>query len=104
MGNGLTDPLTQYQYFKPMACESSYNQTLITSPEQCKQLELSQNECKVEIEKCYKKTHFSAQDKEVSSITACIIAASVCNVKIVKSVLDATKTNMYDVRKKCEGT
>lgn len=103
IGNGLTDPLTQYQYYKAMACDNPSNNNIITSFEKCQQLEIDQNQCKIEISNCYRQTDLTSEVISPSSINACMVAASVCNVKVVKSVIDDTKQNIYDIRKKCEG-
>lgn len=103
IGNGLTDPLTQYQYYKPMACDNPSYKNIVSSVEKCQQLESDQSECKREIENCYKQTDFTSEVASPSSIHACMMAASICNIKVVKSVIDNTKQNIYDIRKKCEG-
>lgn len=103
IGNGLTDPLTQYQYFKPMACNNPSYGNLITSSEKCQELESHQKQCKSAISNCYKQTDFSSKMISPSSINTCKVAASICNINVVKAVIDDTKQNIYDIRKKCEG-
>lgn len=98
IGNGLTDPLTQYQHFKAMACEPSSYGTLIESPDKCKQLENDQHQCQKFIQKCYK----SSTQQQLKE--DCVMAASICNSFVVKPILDSTKAvNMYDIRRPCEG-
>lgn len=94
IGNGLTDPLIQYQHYKSMACDSSPYGTLLQSQETCNQLDTDQLQCTKFIKKCYQST---TQDD-------CVMAASICNSFIVKPILDSIKNvNMYDIRRPCEG-
>jgi cathepsin A (carboxypeptidase C) len=102
MGNGLTDPLTQYSQFRAMACEPSNYGTLIQSSEKCSQLDTDQQQCQKFIEKCYKHTN-ATQINDPQSKEDCVMAASVCNSFVVKPILDSLKVNMYDIRRPCEG-
>ncbi|KAI7888374.1 Alpha/Beta hydrolase protein, partial [Mucor mucedo] len=102
IGNGLTDPLTQYQYFKRMACDNPFYDNIITSSQKCQQLEDHQKHCKIAISSCYEQTDFASEIITPSSIAACKMAASICNINVVKAVIDDTKQNIYDIRNKCE--
>ncbi|KAI8073518.1 Alpha/Beta hydrolase protein [Gilbertella persicaria] len=102
IGNGLTDPLTQYQYYQPMACDTQLHGTrpLIESTSLCQQLKQDQVICQKMIETCYQLTDFDALDR---SRQTCIEAAFVCQELIVKPVMKAANDiNTYDTRKPCE--
>lgn len=103
IGNGLTDPLTQYQYYKDMACEPSSYGTLVSSQKVCQELDSYQNECQTYIKQCYNQTDFSAPTTD-TSVTTCILAAQICNTLVIKTVMDLTNSiNTYDIRRPCEG-
>ncbi|KAI7899375.1 Alpha/Beta hydrolase protein [Cokeromyces recurvatus] len=98
IGNGLTDPLIQYQYYKPMVCTpSSYGPPLISSSKKCQELESQQIVCQNWIKKCYKQH----QQHEVTT-EMCKIASNICNSFLVKPIIDSTTLNMYDIRRQCE--
>ncbi|KAI9485198.1 MAG: Alpha/Beta hydrolase protein [Benjaminiella poitrasii] len=101
IGNGLTDPLTQYQYYKSMACTpSSHGVTLVSSFEKCQELESHQTECQNLIQACYKQTNFThPQD----SNEICKAATGVCNKILVNPIIATSKQlNIYDIRRPCE--
>lgn len=90
IGNGLTDPLTQYKYYAKMACESNYGAVLDKST--CKQMEDSYPACARLIQNCY----------DNQNVFSCLPASMKCN-KDQLQPYQATGMNPYDVRKKCEG-
>jgi cathepsin A (carboxypeptidase C) len=103
IGNGLTDPLTQYGYYKDMACEPSSYGTLVSSQKVCQDLESYQHSCRSSIQQCYNQTDFSVPATNIS-VATCILSAQICNTLLIKTVLDLTNsTNTYDVRRPCEG-
>ncbi|TQS36670.1 hypothetical protein Golomagni_02872 [Golovinomyces magnicellulatus] len=68
IGNGLTDALTQYEYYRPMACgEGSYPAVLDNS--QCKAMDKALPRCQKLIESCYSS----------GSAWACLPAIIYCN-------------------------
>lgn len=88
-----------------MACEQSAYGTLISSSEKCDEMEVNQNECQKLIESCYKNSNISTSTSLFTqeSTDKCALASSVCNVLVVKPIIDATKLNIYDIRKQCQG-
>ncbi|KAI8646458.1 Alpha/Beta hydrolase protein [Parasitella parasitica] len=102
IGNGLTDPLQQYKYYKSMACEKSAYGTLISSSEKCNEMEMHQKECQKLIESCYNSSNVSSLFT-LEPNEACVVASQACNALVVKPVIDATGLNTYDIRKQCEG-
>ncbi|KAG2235448.1 hypothetical protein INT48_007846 [Thamnidium elegans] len=100
IGNGLIDPQTQYRYYKAMACENPTYPNLLTSSKACHELESNQDECQKEIKNCYQQTDFTLPTRD--SAYACMVATSVCNLNVVKPVIENTDRNIYDIRKKCE--
>lgn len=91
IGNGLTDPLTQYTSYQDMACgKGGYDSVL--SPEECSQLASDTPQCLKLIERCYgDQSDFS-----------CLPATVYCNNKVFGPYLD-TGRNFYDVRQQCHG-
>eukprot|EP01064_Diplonema_japonicum_P037449 TRINITY_DN875_c0_g8_i1.p1 TRINITY_DN875_c0_g8~~TRINITY_DN875_c0_g8_i1.p1 ORF type:complete len:448 (+),score=145.26 TRINITY_DN875_c0_g8_i1:54-1397(+) len=93
VGNGLTDPAIQYQYYGQLAYNWSIEATgkpAIT----LKQYEKMQNEiptCVALIEKCDKT---GAQD-------TCEIAQTICNQEMM-GPYESTGLNPYDIREKCQ--
>lgn len=88
-----------------MACEKSAYGTLVSSSEKCNKMEVSQKECHKLIESCYKNSNVSTSTSLFTqeSTDKCVLASSVCNVLVVKPIIDATKLNIYDIRKQCQG-
>lgn len=92
IGNGLTDVLTQYEYYQPMACgEGGY--PAVVEPEQCDAMEGSIGRCTSLISACY----------ESGSAWACVPATIYCN-NAELGPYQQTGRNVYDVRKMCEGS
>jgi len=90
IGNGLTDGLTQYSYYKPMACgEGGYPAVL--SPNECQAMENALPRCLSLIERCY--------DSE--SVWSCVPASIYCNNAMI-GPYQRTGQNVYDIRKPCE--
>lgn len=93
IGNGLTDPLTQYRYYKPMACgEGGYPSVL--SESQCRSLDNALPRCQSLIKSCY----------DTDDTRTCASATSNCNAGLL-SPYQRSGRNVYDVRQKSgEGT
>ncbi|KAF9363584.1 hypothetical protein BGX34_003791 [Mortierella sp. NVP85] len=90
IGNGLTDPKTQYEYYPEMACRNSYGPVL--DDDSCDKMTAAYETCAGLIQGCY----------ESNSVFRCLPAASYCNAKMIMPY-QQTGQNVYDVRKKCEG-
>ena len=90
IGNGLTDGLTQYQYYKPMACgEGGWPAVLDAS--ECQAMDNSYPRCASLIENCYNS----------ESVWTCVPASIYCNNAMI-GPYQRTGQNVYDVRGKCE--
>ncbi|PFH59630.1 hypothetical protein XA68_12066 [Ophiocordyceps unilateralis] len=87
IGNGLTDPLTQYRYYRPMACgEGGYPSVLDKAT--CEAMDKSVPECEALIQACY-----DGGDEE-----KCSRATRRCNDSIL-GAYEASNRSAYDVRK-----
>ncbi|ODV59709.1 carboxypeptidase C PRC1 [Ascoidea rubescens DSM 1968] len=91
IGNGLTDPLTQYKYYEPMACGEGGEPSVLT-PDECDQMLQSEPRCLSLIESCYNS----------QSVWSCVPASIYCNNQAF-SAYQRTGKNVYDMRKDCEG-
>lgn len=90
IGNGLTDPLTQYEYYQPMACgEGGYPAVLDESS--CRSMENALPRCLSMIDSCYSS----------ESVWTCVPASLYCNNALL-APYQRTGQNVYDVRGKCE--
>lgn len=91
IGNGLTDPLVQYEYFEPMACgEGGFDSVL--DPEECEAMSSSLGRCLNLINACY----------QTGSAWSCVPATIYCN-NAQLGPYQRTGRNVYDVRGQCEG-
>lgn len=89
-GNGLTDPLHQYQGYQPMACgEGGYPSVL--SDAACKQMKDRLPYCVDAIKQCYK-------DRSEGN---CSYAYDLCNDAEFNPYFTHTKLNAYDIRGPC---
>ncbi|KAL9617339.1 MAG: hypothetical protein Q9160_007869 [Pyrenula sp. 1 TL-2023] len=91
IGNGLTDGLTQYAYYKPMACGEG-GWPAVVDEAGCQSMENALPRCQSLIQNCY--------DSE--SVWSCVPASIYCNNAIM-GPYQRTGQNVYDVRGKCEG-
>jgi cathepsin A (carboxypeptidase C) len=91
IGNGLTDGLTQYNYYKPMACGEGGWPAVLDEAE-CQSMDNAYPRCASLIERCY----------EAESVWACVPASIYCNNAMI-GPFQRTGQNVYDVRAKCEG-
>jgi cathepsin A (carboxypeptidase C) len=92
IGNGLTDGLTQYDYYRPMACgEGGWPAVLGES--ECQSMDNSYPRCASLIERCY----------ESESVWSCVPASIYCNNAMI-GAYQRTGRNPYDVRKDCKGS
>ncbi|OJD15711.1 hypothetical protein AJ78_04046 [Emergomyces pasteurianus Ep9510] len=91
IGNGLTDPLTQYPLYRPMACgEGGYPAVL--DPSTCQSMDNALPRCLAMIEACYSS----------ESPWTCVPASIYCNNAII-GPYQSSGRNPYDVRVDCEG-
>ncbi|KAL9638326.1 MAG: hypothetical protein Q9204_001539 [Flavoplaca sp. TL-2023a] len=89
IGNGLTDGLTQYDYYRPMACGDGGWPAVLDESE-CKSMDNALPRCKSLIEGCYSS----------GSIWSCVPASIYCNNAII-GPYQRTGQNPYDIRHKC---
>jgi cathepsin A (carboxypeptidase C) len=90
IGNGLTDGLTQYEYYRPMACgEGGYPAVL--SESECQSMDNALPRCQSLINNCY----------ESGSVWSCVPASIYCNNALI-GPYQRTGQNVYDIRGKCE--
>lgn len=90
IGNGLTDGLTQYEYYKPMACGKG-GYPAVLSESECQAMDNALPRCQSLIQNCY--------DSE--SVWSCVPASIYCNNAMI-GPYQRTGQNVYDVRGKCE--
>jgi cathepsin A (carboxypeptidase C) len=91
IGNGLTDGLTQYAYYRPMACgDGGYEAVLDES--QCQAMDNALPRCQSLIEGCYRS----------GSVWSCVPASIYCNNAMI-GPYQRTGRNVYDIRGPCTG-
>ena len=90
IGNGLTDGLTQYEYYRPMACGDG-GWPAVVEESQCQGMDNALPRCQSLIEGCYNS----------ESVWSCVPAAIYCNNAII-GPYQRTGQNPYDVRVPCE--
>lgn len=91
IGNGLTDPLTQNHYYRPMACgEGGYDAVLEESV--CKEMDDAIPECDKLVQACY---------DDPTNTASCVKGANFCNSALLNPY-QQTGRNVYDVREPCE--
>ncbi|KAI9668519.1 MAG: hypothetical protein M1829_005336 [Trizodia sp. TS-e1964] len=90
IGNGLTDGLTQYEYYKPMACGEG-GWPAVVDEEGCQSMANALPRCLQLIDACYKS----------ESVWSCVPASIYCNNGQM-GPYQRTGQNVYDVRSKCE--
>lgn len=92
IGNGLTDPLTQYRYYAPMACgQGGYRAVLNRAT--CNVMSNSINACENAIRRCY---------DNPSNRNGCFFASVMCDQSQMTPYQNSG-LNPYDVRRQCEG-
>ena len=90
IGNGLTDGLSQYPYYRPMACgEGGYPPVLDEGS--CQSMDNALPRCLSSIQACYNS----------ESTWVCLLSSIYCNNAIM-APYQRTGQNVYDVRTKCE--
>lgn len=91
IGNGLTDPLVQYEYYQPMACGNG-GEPSVLAPEECSAMADSAPRCLSLIKSCY----------DSGSAWACVPATIYCN-NAQMGPYQKSGRNVYDIRTMCEG-
>lgn len=89
VGNGLTDPVVQYQYYPQMAMNNTYNIKTVSEDAYSKMVEHLPT-CKLLAEACQANT------------SLCVPADDYCNIMETTPYYE-TGLNPYDIRKPCEG-
>lgn len=90
IGNGITDPLVQYDYYRPMACGEGGHRPVI-SPEECEKMDKQAPRCRFLSEGCY----------STGLTFSCIVAGAYCE-NMAMNAYSKTGLNVYDIRGKCE--
>jgi cathepsin A (carboxypeptidase C) len=90
IGNGLTDGLTQYEYYRPMACGDG-GWPAVLDKQSCQAMDNALPRCQNLIQNCY--------DSE--SVWSCVPASIYCNNALL-APYQRTGQNVYDVRGKCK--
>jgi cathepsin A (carboxypeptidase C) len=90
IGNGLTDGLTQYEYYEPMACGKGGYPAVLSDGE-CQNMKSAYPRCASMIQNCY--------DSE--SVWSCVPASIYCN-NVMMGPYQRTGTNVYDIRGPCK--
>ncbi|KAK9370074.1 Alpha/Beta hydrolase protein [Lipomyces kononenkoae] len=90
IGNGLTDGLTQYKYYEPMACGKG-GAPAVLSEQECANMDAAYPRCASMIENCYK----------TESVWSCVPASIYCN-NAMMGPYQRTGKNVYDIRTTCE--
>lgn len=90
IGNGLTDGLTQYEYYRPMACGDG-GWPAVLSEGECQAMDNALPRCQSLIQRCY----------DSDSVWSCVPSAIYCNNALL-GPYQRTGQNVYDVRGPCE--
>lgn len=90
IGNGLTDGLEQYKWYRPMACGDGPWPRVLDEGE-CQAMDNALPRCEQLIQNCY--------DSE--SVWSCVPASIYCNNAMI-GPFQKTGYNVYDMRGKCE--
>jgi len=89
IGNGLTDGLTQYHYYRPMACGKGGWPSVLDQQE-CSAMDNALPRCTALIQSCYNS----------ESVWSCVPASIYCN-QAMFGAYQRSGQNVYDVRGKC---
>ncbi|EEH16762.1 hypothetical protein PABG_06849 [Paracoccidioides brasiliensis Pb03] len=91
IGNGLTDPLSQYPFYRPMACGDGGYPSVLDS-QSCQSMDNALPRCLSMIKSCY----------DIESTFTCLPASIYCNNALI-GPYQKTGRNPYDVRTNCTG-
>lgn len=90
IGNGLTDGLTQYKYYEPMACGKGGWPAVLEDSE-CQAMANAYPRCAQLIQGCY----------DTESVWRCVPASVYCN-NVLIGPYQRTGRNVYDIRGECK--
>ncbi|KAF4120576.1 cathepsin A (carboxypeptidase C) [Geosmithia morbida] len=90
IGNGITDPYTQYAYYRPMACGEGGHEAVLSESE-CQSMDNALPRCQSLINSCYSS----------GSAWSCVPATIYCNNAMI-GPYQRTGRNVYDIRGPCE--
>ena len=90
IGNGLTDGMTQYAYYRPMACGDG-GWPAVLDQGTCRGMDNALSRCQSLIKGCYAS----------ESVWTCVPAAIYCN-NVMMGPYQRTGQNVYDIREKCK--
>ena len=90
IGNGLTDGLKQYEYYRPMACGDG-GWPAVVDESTCQSMDNALPRCQSLIQSCY----------DSGSVWSCVPASIYCNNAIL-APYQRTGQNPYDVREPCK--
>ncbi|KAK9779485.1 putative Serine carboxypeptidase [Seiridium cardinale] len=92
IGNGLTDPKTQYAEYRPMACgDDGSNYGPILDESECQSMDNALPRCQSLIQGCY----------DSGSAWNCVPSAIYCNNALI-GPFQRSGYNVYDIREKCK--
>ncbi|KAI3338980.1 Alpha/Beta hydrolase protein [Ustulina deusta] len=90
IGNGLTDPLSQYTQYRPMACGSGGYKAVL-EPSECQSMDNSLPRCQSLLRSCY----------NTESAWNCVPATIYCNNALI-GPYQRSGMNVYDIREECK--
>ncbi|CCD22841.1 carboxypeptidase C NDAI_0A06870 [Naumovozyma dairenensis CBS 421] len=90
IGNGITDPLIQSDYYRPMACGEGGHKSLLSQKE-CDDMVGPTNRCHRLNQVCYL----------TESNLPCVVSSSYCETALMRP-FEKTGLNPYDIRGPCE--
>lgn len=90
IGNGLTDPYTQYEQYRPMACGDG-GWPAVLDEAQCEAMDNALPRCQSLIDGCYNS----------GSVWSCVPAAIYCNNAMLGPYQQSGR-NVYDIRGPCK--
>ncbi|KAG9254879.1 Alpha/Beta hydrolase protein [Emericellopsis atlantica] len=91
VGNGLSDVLTQYAYYKPYACDGAGGWPAVLEEPECEVMDKSLDRCQSLIQRCY----------DTESAWTCVPAHLYCNNALILPYTRSGR-NPYDIRDPCE--
>lgn len=91
IGNGLSDPLSQYKHYRPMACGEG-GQKSVLSDSDCKSMDRGLPDCEKQIKSCY----------DGGGTSACRNATTNCN-NLIFPTYNKSGRSHYDIRIKSGG-
>ncbi|OAA35908.1 carboxypeptidase Y precursor [Metarhizium rileyi] len=86
IGNGLTDPYTQYLYYRPTACGGG-GYPAVLSQGDCQTMKNAEPECQRRIKQCY----------DGGSARVCKQATNYCNENLLGVYQHGTDNSVYDI-------